>query len=118
MYRAAKYPRKLWEIDHATGKAIHWSPDTGKQEDGVFSTDQGFWDAYRTTYSWLALLFPERFAESMQGWLMRFEESGWVPQWAHPGSNGGMTGTMSDVRWPPLMVSDCVRLRLLASECV
>ncbi len=85
MYRAAKYPRKLWEIDHATGKAIHWSPDTGKQEDVVFSTDQGFWDAYRTTYSWLALLFPERFAESMQGWLMRFEESGWVPQWAHPG---------------------------------
>ena len=108
MYRAAKYPRKLWEIDHATGKAIHWSPDTGKQEDGVFSTDQGFWDAYRTTYSWLALLFPERFAESMQGWLIRFEENGWVPQWAHPGSNGGMTGTMSDVRWPPLMVSDCV----------
>ena len=97
MYRAAKYPRKLWETDRRTGAPIHWSPDTGKLEAGVFSTDQGFWDAYRTTYSWYALLFPERFAEAMQGWLTRFEEAGWVPQWPHPGSAGGMTGTMSDV---------------------
>ena len=40
MYRASKYPRKLWEIDHKTGKPIHWSPYTGKQEDGVLSSDQ------------------------------------------------------------------------------
>jgi len=33
----------------------------------------------------------------MDGWLSAFEESGWIPQWAHPGSGGGMTGTMSDV---------------------
>ena len=50
MYRAAKYPRKLWETDHASGKPIHYSPYTGVQEDGVLSSDQGFWDAYRTTY--------------------------------------------------------------------
>lgn len=97
MYRAAKYPRKLWETDHATGKPTHYSPYTGNQEDGVLSSDQGFWDAYRTTYSWLALIRPERFAEAMGGWLTAFDESGWVPQWAHPGGGGGMTGTLSDV---------------------
>jgi predicted alpha-1,2-mannosidase len=97
MYRAAKYPRNLWETDHQTGKPIHWSPDSGRTQAGVFSVDSGFWDGYRTTYSWLALLYPERLAEAMQGWLTRFDESGWVPQWSHPSSVGGMSGTMSDV---------------------
>ena len=97
LYRAAKYPRKLWETDHATGKPIHWSPYTGKIVPGKLSSDQGFWDAYRTTYSWLALIRPERFAETMAGWLSSYDEAGWVPQWAHPGGGGGMTGTLSDV---------------------
>ena len=33
----------------------------------------------------------------MDGWLKAFDESGWIPQWAHPGGGGGMTGTLSDV---------------------
>ena len=66
MYRAAKYPRKLWETNHSTGEPIHWSPDKHGAQQGLFSTDQGFWDAYRSTYSWLALVAPERFAEAMQ----------------------------------------------------
>lgn len=97
MYRAAKYPRKLFELDQETKKPIHWSPYTGKVEQGVFSSDSGFWDAYRTTYSWLALIAPERLAEMMEGWGNAYLEGGWVPQWSAPGDVGGMTGTMSDV---------------------
>jgi putative alpha-1,2-mannosidase len=46
LYRAAKFPRAAWEFDYANGSApIHWSPYTNAVEPGVFSTDQGFWDA-------------------------------------------------------------------------
>ena len=53
LYRAAKFPRKLFEQDEQ-GNDIHYSPATGTIEKGVLSADQGFWDAYRTTYSLLA----------------------------------------------------------------
>jgi hypothetical protein len=63
----------------------------------VLSADQGFWDAYRSTYSLLAIWSPERMSEMMEGWLNQWRESGWIPQWSAPGGGGGMTGTMSDV---------------------
>jgi len=97
MYRAAKYPRKLFELNHSTGQPVHWSPYTGKTEQGMLSADQGFWDAYRTIYSWLALVAPERMAEMMEGWANAYHEGGWLPQWSKPGYGGDMTGTMSDV---------------------
>jgi hypothetical protein len=97
LYRASKFPRALWELQNGTGAPIHWSPYTGKVEAGVFSTDQGFWDAYRSTYSLLALWRPDRFALQMEGWLNAWREGGWVPQWSSPGYRGSMTGTMSDV---------------------
>ena len=96
LYRAAKFPRALWEFD-AGGEPMHWSPYTNKVQPGVFSTDQGFWDAYRSTYSLLALWRPDRFAVQMEGWLNAWREGGWVPQWSSPGFRGSMTGTMSDV---------------------
>ena len=97
LYRAAKFPRALWELANGTGAPIHWSPYTDATEEGVFSTDQGFWDAYRSTYSLLALWRPDRFALQMEGWLNAWREGGWVPQWSSPGFRGSMTGTMSDV---------------------
>jgi putative alpha-1,2-mannosidase len=97
LYRASKFPRALWELESGTGAPIHWSPYTNKVEPGVFSTDQGFWDAYRSTYSLLALWRPDRFALQMEGWLNAWREGGWVPQWSSPGYRGSMTGTMSDV---------------------
>ena len=59
LYRAAKFPRKLFEQD-ANGNNIHYSPNTGKVLPGVLSADQGFWDAYRTTYSLLSIWDPKR----------------------------------------------------------
>merc|ERR1719498_2388074 len=65
VYRASKYPRKLFEIDHTTNKPIHWSPYTGNTEQGVLSSDCGFWDYYRTTNSWLSMIAPDRLAEAI-----------------------------------------------------
>lgn len=97
LYRASKFPRALWETDVASGTPVHYSPYKDSAQPGVFSTDQGFWDAYRSTYSLLALWRPDRFALQMEGWLNAWREGGWVPQWSSPGYRGSMTGTMSDV---------------------
>ena len=68
LYRASKFPRKLFEQD-ANGNNIHYSPSTGGVLPGVLSADQGFWDAYRSTYSLLAIMDPARMSEMMEGWL-------------------------------------------------
>ena len=74
-------PRKLFEQD-ANGKNVHYSPATGQMENGVLSADQGFWDAYRSTYSLLSFWDPVRMSEMMEGWLNQWRESGWIPQWS------------------------------------
>ena len=96
LYRAAKFPRSLWEVNYSTGDAQHWSPYTGSVLPGVLSSDVGFWDAFRTTFSLLALVRPDHLAEEMEGFLNTWRENGFVPQWPHP-AGGGMAGTMSDV---------------------
>jgi len=71
----------MWELDVATGQPVHWSPYTARVEQGILSSDQGFWDAYRTTYSLLSLVRPDRFALMLEGWLNAWREGEWVPQW-------------------------------------
>eukprot|EP01047_Picozoa_sp_COSAG01_P092818 COSAG01_NODE_24102_length_790_cov_1.370478_2_plen_204_part_00 len=93
LYRAAKFPRKLFEQD-ADGNTVHYSPNTGKVLPGVLSADQGFWDAYRTTYSLLAVWAPERMAEMMEGWLAQFRETGEPLDLSHNG-RGGWHGVFS-----------------------
>ena len=97
LYRASKFPRSLDEVDYANGNAvIHWSPYKGTVLPGPLSSDVGFWDAFRTTFSLLSLLQPAHLAREMEGFLNTWRENGFVPQWPHP-AGGGMAGTMSDV---------------------
>ena len=97
LYRASRFPRSLWETDYANGNApIHWSPYTGAVLPGPLSSDVGFWDAFRTTFSLLSLIRPDRLATEMEGFLNTWREAGFVPEWPHP-NGGGMAGTMSDV---------------------
>jgi hypothetical protein len=104
LYRAAKYPRELSEIDYANGNApFHWSPYTGKILPGTLSSDVGFWDAFRTTFSLLSLVRPDHLADEMEGFLNTWRENGFVPQWPHP-NGGGMAGTMSDVAFSEAIV--------------
>jgi predicted alpha-1,2-mannosidase len=97
LYRASRFPRALYEDDYANDKApIHWSPYKGTVLAGELSSDVGFWDAFRTTFSLLSLVKPDRLAAEMEGFLNTWRENGFVPQWPHP-NGGGMAGTMSDV---------------------
>jgi putative alpha-1,2-mannosidase len=89
LYRAAKFPRSLWEVDYANGNApFHWSPYKGGVLPGVLSSDVGFWDAFRTTFSLLALVRPDHLAEELEGFLNTWRENGFVPQWPHPAGGG------------------------------
>ena len=89
LYRASKYPRKLYETS-AAGDLVHWSPHTGNVTSGRMSSDQGFWDAYRTTYSIQTLLWPRRVCEIFDGWLNVYKEAGWIVQWTSPGHRNSM----------------------------
>jgi putative alpha-1,2-mannosidase len=71
LYRASKFPRAAWETEAGTGNTVHWSPYTGRVEQGVFSTDVGFWDAYRTTPSLLSLWRPAQVRRGEEGGARR-----------------------------------------------
>ena len=102
LYRAMKFPRKLYEID-AAGRPTHYSPWDGKVHPGVAYTDSGLWDTYRTQFPFLSIAYPEQLGEIVAGWLNAYREGGWLPQWPNPGGFRGMTGSHADV-----MVADAM----------
>lgn len=95
-YRTKLFPRQWHEID-ATGKIVHFSPYSGKVEEGVLYADTGFWDTYRTLFPLMTILEPDRFCEILQGFVNAYHESGWLPQWPSPGHRVCMPGTHLDV---------------------
>eukprot|EP00516_Mucochytrium_quahogii_P004348 CAMPEP_0203751196 /NCGR_PEP_ID=MMETSP0098-20131031/5303_1 /ASSEMBLY_ACC=CAM_ASM_000208 /TAXON_ID=96639 /ORGANISM=" , Strain NY0313808BC1" /LENGTH=516 /DNA_ID=CAMNT_0050640803 /DNA_START=413 /DNA_END=1960 /DNA_ORIENTATION=+ len=105
LYRALLFPRNLAEID-AKNRVVHWSPYTGKVHKGPFSTDSGFWDAYRTLYPMLHLVYPEVAKEVLKGWINAMKENnGRVPEWSSPGFRASMVGSMSDVTMSEAIVN-------------
>jgi predicted alpha-1,2-mannosidase len=96
LYRALLFPRQWHEID-AGGDAIHFSPYSGKIEKGLLSTDNGFWDTFRTVYPLLALVYPDLLNGILEGWLNAYREGGWFPKWASPAYRDCMIGTHLDV---------------------
>ena len=96
LYRALQFPRMFHEPD-AEGKMRHYSPfDNGKLHDGPLYTDDGLWDTYRAAFPLLALLYPERDADIIQGWLNAYQEGGWLPTWPSPGNRPCMIGSHGD----------------------
>lgn len=93
LYRAYLYPRIFHEYDE-TGKAVHMNPDLKQKRDGVFYTDNGFWDTYRTVFPLLALIDRETYAEMTEGFVNFYEETGYLPKWISPGEVGMMPGTL------------------------
>lgn len=95
LYRAQLFPREFFEFNKE-GKPIHYSPYTGKVEPGILYSDNGFWDTYRTYYSFLSIVDPERYGQIMDGWMTALREGGWFPQWPAPGYRACMIGSHSD----------------------
>ncbi len=95
LYRASLFPRVWHEVD-ASGKTVHRSPYNGLVVDGVMYADHGFWDVYRAWYPMMTLIYPDRLAEILQGWVNAAKEGGWLPQFPCPGYRGGMSGSPID----------------------
>lgn len=94
LWRMLQFPRQFHEVD-ARGRIVHYSPYDGQVHAGALYTDNGFWDTWRAVFPFLALMYPERDAEIMQGLVATYRESGWLPEWASPGHRSVMIGSDS-----------------------
>ncbi len=95
LYRTALFPRVFHEYD-AQGKAVYFDNASGSVHEGVFYTDNGFWDTSKTVYALYALICPDRYAEFVQGFLNCYDDTGWLPKWISPSELGMMPGTLID----------------------
>ncbi|MEO6135377.1 MAG: GH92 family glycosyl hydrolase [Ginsengibacter sp.] len=94
LYRMVFFPLKLYEKDE-NGKVIHYSPYTGKIEDGYMFGGTGFWDTFRALYPFLNLVYPSIVREMQQGLINDYKEGGWLPEWSAPGFRNVMIGNNS-----------------------
>lgn len=96
LYRTLLYPRSLKE---PSGK--HYSPysNVGDIFTGELSTASGFWDAYRTVYPLLHLVYPEYASKILNGWVNAIKESpdNMLAQWASPAKVNSMEGAMGEI---------------------
>jgi len=95
LYRGLLFPR-VWHERDANGNTVHMSAYSSKVEPGVMYADHGYWDNYRAWYPMMALLFPERLGEILEGWVNAYKEGGWLPQFPCPGYRNCMTGSPTD----------------------
>ena len=95
LYRCLLFPR-IWHERDGEGKVVHMSPYSSRVEPGVLYADHGYWDDYRAWYPMMALLYPERLSEILQGWVNAYKEGGWFPQFPCPGYRNCMTGSPID----------------------
>jgi len=95
LYRGLLFPR-IWHERDAAGNIVHMSAFSSKVEPGVMYADHGYWDCYRAWYPMMALIYPERLGEILEGWVNAYKEGGWLPQFPCPGYRNCMTGSPTD----------------------
>ncbi len=88
------FPQRLHELN-AAGKAIHYSPYDGHVHDGVLYGNIGIWDAFRTTFPLITILYPDQVSEILQGFVNATIEGGTLPEWPSPGYRRCMIGQHS-----------------------
>lgn len=110
LYRALLFPRKFHEYG-PDGRPVHYSPYSGKVEDGFLYTDTGFWDTFRALFPLLNLVYPETAAEVMSGLANVARENDFLPEWASPGHRDCMIGNNS-----ASVVADAARQGLVSRE--
>ena len=95
MYRTATFPNIAYEYDES-GYEIHYSPYTGEVQNGIRYTNNGFWDASRTTFPLYKLIAPEIYNAMLKSALSDFEECGYLPRWVTIAEVGCMPSTLID----------------------
>lgn len=107
LYRTLLYPRSLKE---PSGR--HYSPYSkgGGVFEGELSTASGFWDAYRTVYPLLHLVYPEYASKILDGWVNSIRESpdNLLAQWASPASLESMEGTLGEISIAEGIMNDAI----------
>lgn len=104
LYRALLYPRVFHEYDEV-GDSVHFNADTNRVEKGVFYTDNGFWDTFRTVFPLYSIIAPELVRDMVEGFVNYSDETGWLPKWLSPGDIGLMPGTLVEA----IIADACVK---------
>lgn len=84
----------MYEVDK-TGKVIHYSPYSGKTEEGYRFAGTGFWDTFRALYPFLNLVYQDINVEMQKGLVNDYKEGGWLPEWSSPSYSDIMIGNNS-----------------------
>ncbi len=95
LYRMMLFPRVFHEVGK-DGVIRHYNPDSDAVHEGVFYTDNGFWDTYKTVYPLYSIILPDLYREMCVGFCNYFDETGWLPRWLSPGAVNCMPGTAID----------------------
>ena len=104
LVRTLMFPNTAHEI--TGGGPVHASPFAASSGDtpertglrvvsGLLSTNNGYWDTYRTAWPLLGLIDPATPA-LLDGTLQHARDSGWMSRWSAPGPVDSMVGTSSD----------------------
>lgn len=109
-YRAFIYPNKLYERDE-NGDAWHVVPESGEIKRGVSYTNNAFWDTYRTTYPFYAIVAPEKMNEIVEGFLNIYDDTGTLPKCLTPSDFNCMPGCLLEA-----VIADTVAKGLLSRE--
>ncbi|WP_285727996.1 GH92 family glycosyl hydrolase [Psychromicrobium xiongbiense] len=105
LYRLNLYPNSGFENTGSTQAPVHQyrSPvsqnasGVGRVVNGRIYVNNGFWDTYRTAWPAYSLLYPQKAAELIDGFVQQYRDGGWIARWSSPGYADLMTGTSSDV---------------------
>lgn len=95
LYRLFLFPQTFYEVNES-GQAIHMDLATGTVKPGVFFSNNGFWDTFRTTFPLFALIIPEHYHRFLEGFLNSYRDTGFLPKWLAPDERGMMPGTLLD----------------------
>lgn len=107
MYRAFLWPRKFYELDR-NNEPIHLNTATFTPAKGVFYTDNGFWDTYRTLYPYLSLIDTELYSAMAEGFYNHYTDTGWLPKWICPCNVNCMPGMLIEATLGDAIVKDIV----------
>ena len=95
LYRLFLFPQTFYEVNEQ-GKSIHIDLASGTIKPGLFFTNNGFWDTFRTSFPLFALIIPEHYRQFLKGFLNSYRDTGYLPKWLAPDERGMMPGTLID----------------------
>lgn len=101
LYRCLLFPQTFYEKDK-DGNILHFDTTSGSAKPGIFFTNNGYWDTFRSSYPFLSILYPDYLAEFLEGILQHYKDTGFLPKWLAPDERGIMPGTLVDG-----VIADC-----------